>query len=93
MSKVALLPENPELRQLAEALEEAGISADILDAKWRYVFSSSELARIVGLDPSIVDRYYGVSPIVRPTRFPDVWGVDPETARLWWDEVRIAAAR
>jgi hypothetical protein len=31
------LPEQPELRGLAEALEEAGVTAEILDHKWRVV--------------------------------------------------------
>ena len=39
------LPEHPELRSVAEAIEAAGISAEICDARFRLVFISSEEAR------------------------------------------------
>jgi hypothetical protein len=45
---VARLPEHPELREVALAIEGAGLSAEILDASFRSVFFSSEWARIVG---------------------------------------------
>src|SRR5271154_6683348 len=53
------LPEHPELRNLAMALETATMSGEILDAKWRLVFISTEEARIVGVEPSEVSRFYG----------------------------------
>jgi hypothetical protein len=53
------LPEHLELRSIAEAFETAGISGEILDAQWRLVYISSEEARIVGVDPAEVGRFYG----------------------------------
>lgn len=46
------LPEHPELRELAQALEDAGVAAEILDYKWRVVYTTSEDALALGLDPA-----------------------------------------
>ena len=45
------LPEHPELREFARAMEAARVSGDIVDARWRTVFISSELARLLGTGP------------------------------------------
>lgn len=53
------LPEHPELRVLAAALESAKLAGEILDSRWRIVFISSEEARVIGVTPSEVGRFYG----------------------------------
>lgn len=68
------LPEHPELREIALAMEGAGISGEILDSDLRLVFISSEEARIVGADPGEVDRYYGKSIVVRQLEDGELWG-------------------
>lgn len=78
------LPEHPELREVALAMEGAGASGDILDARWRTVFISSELARMTGVAPGDVGRYYGESIIVRHLDHPMTWGTDEDTAVAWW---------
>lgn len=81
------LPEHPELREIALAMEGAGISGEILDSDFRLVFISSEEARIVGEDPAEVDRHYGKSIVVRQLDDADVWGVADEGSRRWWGQV------
>jgi class 3 adenylate cyclase len=78
------LPEHPELREIALAMEGAGVSGDIMDARWRTVFISSELARISGVDPEEVGRYYGLSMIRRHFDHPLTWGTTEETGVAWW---------
>lgn len=65
-------------------MEGAGASGDIMDARWRTVFISSELARISGVAPEEVDRYYGESMVVRHLDHPMTWGTDEVTALAWW---------
>ena len=77
------LPEHPELRELAQALEDAGVAAEILDHKWRVVYTSSEDARWLGLDPAAMHHHYGLSLITRPDHHPD-WITDRETGSRWW---------
>ena len=43
------LPEHPELREIALAVEGARVSAEILDSSFRTVYFSTEWARVVGL--------------------------------------------
>jgi len=75
------LPEHPELRNLAMALETGAMSGEILDAKWRLVFISTEEARIVGVEPSEVSRFYGKGLPVRQLEDAEFWGTadDPNT--------------
>lgn len=77
------LPEHPDLRALAEALEDSGAAAEILDDKWRVVFTSSEDARALGMDPARVHHHYGLSLAVRPQHHPD-WKSDQHVGDLWW---------
>jgi class 3 adenylate cyclase len=77
------LPEQPELRELAQALEDAGVAAEILDHKWRVVYTSSEDALGLGLDPANMHHHYGLSLITRPDHHPD-WVTDRETGSRWW---------
>ena len=80
------LPEHPELRELAQALEDAGLVAEILDHKWRVVYTTSEDARWLGLDPAAMHHHYGLSPVIRPEHHPD-WITDRETGSRWWRAV------
>ena len=45
------LPEHPELRVLAAALESTKLAGEILDDHWRIVFISGEEARVIGVAP------------------------------------------
>ena len=78
------LPEHPELREIALAMEGAGISGELLDANWQLVFISTEEARIVGVPPEEVTRFYGKSLVVRNLEDADDWGITPEVSRSWW---------
>jgi class 3 adenylate cyclase len=80
------LPAQPELRGLAEALEEAGIAAEILDHKWRVVYTTSEDALGLGLDPAEMHHHYGLSLNVRAEHHPD-WVTDRETGSRYWQAV------
>lgn len=77
------LPEQPELRELAQALEEAGVAAEILDHKWRVVYTTSEDALGLGLDPAEMHHHYGLSLITRPDRRP-AWTTDRATGSRFW---------
>ena len=83
MAESQPLPEHPDLRALAEALEDSGAAAEILDDKWRVVFTSSEDARALGMDPAHVYHHYGLSLAVRPQHHPD-WKTDQQAGDLWW---------
>ena len=63
------------------ALETGAMSGEILDAKWRLVFISTEEARIVGVEPSEVSRFYGKGLPVRQLEDAEFWGTadDPNT--------------
>jgi class 3 adenylate cyclase len=78
------LPEHPELRDIALGMESAGISGEILDANWQLVFISTEEARIIGVPPEEVERFYGKSLVVRNTEDAEIWGVTDEVGRSWW---------
>lgn len=81
------LPEHPELREFARAMEAASVSGDIVDARWRTVFISSELARLAGVAPQAVSRYYGESMIRRHREHPETWGVTDESGVRWWRQI------
>src|SRR5512147_2990112 len=65
-------------------MEGAGVSGEILDADWKIVFISSEEARIVGVAPEDVGRFYGKSLIIRNLEDADVWGITDRSSRNWW---------
>lgn len=78
------LPEHPELRVLAEALEGAKFAGEILDAHWRIVFISSEEARVIGVPPSEVGRFYGKGLPRRQTEDGEYWATTLASSREWW---------
>jgi class 3 adenylate cyclase len=77
-------PDQPGLRDIALAIEQAQISGEILDSDLRIVFISSEEAKVVGLKPSEAGRYYGKSVITRNAEDAAVWGVSEESGVDWW---------
>jgi class 3 adenylate cyclase len=78
------LPEHPELREIALAMEGAGISGELLDANWQIVFISSEEARIVGVPVEEVATFYGKSLVTRQLDDAEHWGITPDVSRSWW---------
>ena len=86
MAESPPLPEHPDLRALAEALEATGTAAEICDDKWRVVFTSSEDARALGMDPAQMHHHYGLSMAVRPQYHPD-WKTDQHTGDQWWNSL------
>ena len=78
------LPEHPELREIALAMEGAGISGELLDANWQLVFISTEEARIVGVPVEEVATFYGKSLVTRQIDDAEHWGITPEVSRSWW---------
>ncbi len=78
------LPEHPELREIALAMEGAGVSGEILDADLECVFISSEEARIVGVAPAEVGRFYGKSLVRRQFEDGELWAVTEASSRAWW---------
>jgi class 3 adenylate cyclase len=68
-------------------MEGAGISGDIVDARWRTVFISSELARLAGVEPQDVSRFYGKSMIRRHHEDPETWGVTEGSGVTWWRQI------
>jgi len=79
------LPEHPELREIALAIEGAGVSAEILDSSFRTVYFSTEWARVVGLSEEDIDRMYGKSQIVRTLEADhDILNLPPESSLAWW---------
>ena len=71
---------------MAQVLEDVGAAAEILDHKWRVVFTSTEDALSLGLDPATMSHHYGLSLAVRPQLHPE-WVTDQETGRRWWELV------
>lgn len=81
------LPEHPLLCRVAEDFERTGTGIEIYDERWRIVFISSEEARILGLDPDDLERFYGHSVLTRPIEFPDEWSMDRESIERWRDDI------
>ena len=78
------LPEHPELRARCRS---AGGGSDLgrdLDAQWRLVFISSEEARIIGVEPSEVGRFYGKGLPVRQLEDAEYWATTDNSSRDWW---------
>ena len=62
------LPEHPDLRDIAEAMEAAGMLFEIHDARFRCVYLSSEFARFAEMSDDEARRQLGRSTIVRALR-------------------------
>ncbi|MBK5232527.1 MAG: hypothetical protein JJE13_06065 [Thermoleophilia bacterium] len=64
---VPQLPEHPELRELALAIESYGGAAEIFDSSFGAVFISTETAKFLGVTSEEASRLYGMSLIRRST--------------------------
>jgi class 3 adenylate cyclase len=79
------LPEHPELRDIALAMESAGMIGEILDHRFRSVFLSTEFVRLTGMTADEVKRQYGRSLIIRSVREDaDIVRVEHESGRAWF---------
>lgn len=78
------LPEHPELRELALAIECAGMAGEILDTGFRCVFLSSESARLLELSAQEASSLYGMSIIQRNSETDvDIMRTTEESATAW----------
>jgi class 3 adenylate cyclase len=66
------VPQLPELRELALAIESFGASAEILDKSFRVVFISTETVKVLDVTPEEANRLYGLSIIRRDADGSDV---------------------
>jgi class 3 adenylate cyclase len=79
------LPEHPELRDVALALEAAGMIGEVLDHRFRTVFISNQMIRLAGMSPDEVKRQYGRSLLIRGMRDDsDIVRVEHESGRAWF---------
>ena len=84
-SSVPLLPEHPELRDIALAVESAGMIGEILDHRFRSVFLSTQFVRLMGMTADEIKRQYGRSLIIRSVREDsDIVRVEHESGRAWF---------
>jgi class 3 adenylate cyclase len=79
------LPEHPHLREIAVALESAGMIFEIQDARFRVVFVSRESIRAGRMTAAEVGRVLGTSLIVRNTaeEFAEHVRVTDESGAAW----------
>jgi class 3 adenylate cyclase len=84
---VPQLPEHPELREVAQAIESAGMMGEILDASFRVVFFSTEAARGMGVTPGEVESFMGRSTIIRALGrdYREVARVTEESGAAWFE--------
>jgi class 3 adenylate cyclase len=79
------LPEHPDLREIALALEAAGMMFEILDASFRCVFISSEMVRALGASPEEASSLIGKSVIQRNVEedYAEIVRVTEESGTAW----------
>lgn len=82
---VPALPEHPELRQIAQLIEDTGMMGEILDDRFRCVFFSSQSARTMGLSADEARAALGISLITRTAHeaFADIARVDEASGNAW----------
>lgn len=79
------LPEHPELREIALALDAAGMLFEIRDARFRCIFMSRESIRMGELSEEEARRQLGRSTIARALEMPpEIVGVSDESASQWF---------
>lgn len=85
------LPEHPELRQIAVAMDAAGMVFEIFDDRFCCVYMSKEGVRMAGLSLEEAQRQIGLSTIARALTEPeDIVGITADTAASWFQHnVRI----
>ena len=81
------LPEHPELREIALAIEKAGMIGEVLDAKFRCVFISSETVRAIGMSADEAHSLLGLSTVARSTdqRTAGIIRVTEESGATWFE--------
>ena len=78
-------PENPDLRDIAEAMEDAGMLFEIHDARFRCVYFSSEFVRFAEMSDDEARRQIGRSGIVRALREDaEMIRVSRESGTAWF---------
>jgi class 3 adenylate cyclase len=78
-------PEHPDLRDIAEAMEAAGMMFEIVDARFRCVYFSSEWARVTEVTADEAGRQIGRSLIVRALREDaDIVRITRESGTAWF---------
>ena len=78
-------PEHPDLREIAEAMEAAGMLFEIHDARFRCVYFSSEFARLAELTADERSRQIGRSSIVRALREDaEIIRVSKDSGTAWF---------
>src|SRR5688500_18509015 len=81
------LPEHPDLRDIAEAMETAGMLFEISDARYRCVYFSSELARFLEASDDELRRLIGRSGIVRALREDaEIIRVSRDSGTAWFTD-------
>ena len=78
-------PEHPDLRDIAEAMEAAGMLFEISDARYRCVYFSREFVRLTELSDDEALRQIGRSGIVRALREDaEIIRVSRESGTAWF---------
>ena len=78
-------PEHPDLRDIAEAMETAGMLFEIVDARFRCVYSSKEWAGILEASDDEARRQIGRSAIVRVLREDaEIIRVSTDSGTAWF---------
>lgn len=78
-------PEDPDLREIAEAMEAAGMLFEIHDARFQCVYLSSEFARFGEMSTDEARRQLGRSVIVRGLREDaEIVRLDRESGTAWF---------
>ena len=79
------LPEHPDLRDIAEAMEAAGMLFEIADARFRCVYVSSEFVRFAEMSADEARRQIGRSGIVRGLREDaDIVRITRDSGTAWF---------
>jgi hypothetical protein len=80
------LPEHPEMRELAQVIESAGMMGEILDTRFLCVFFSSESARAMGLSADEASSMIGKSLLVRgmSKEYAELACVTEESGVAWF---------
>jgi class 3 adenylate cyclase len=80
------LPEHPDLRDIALAMEAGGMGFEIYDARFRCVYISSEFARVMEASADEVRRLIGRSAIWRVLREDaEMIRVNPDSGTAWFE--------
>ena len=81
------LPEHPKLREIALVIEKAGMIGEVLDAKFRCFFISSETVSSTGMSADEAHSLLGLSTVVRSSdqRTAGIVRVTAESGSAWFE--------